>query len=369
MPDASLPDARRTRRLLGDIMTSPVLFLRELDPDRDLAFLVEMSEADYRASIFMDNRLVHRGGAVVAVGLESLTRLCRRGGEQRHPAHYIFHTGHCGSTLVSRLLGELPVFHALREPPVMMGLSRALRCLDDAASVITPARFDAWLELFSRLAARTWRASQAAIVKPTSHTNNLIPALMRQTGDERGVAMHLDLDSHLAIMLRPHTRRETRLYSRDFRQMDFRRSSPDPATWPAADEAGPLAAMGWLLHARELATALDDPAHAGRLTSLHFDDYLADDVTELGRMCRFFGHDVPAREIEKVVAGPVGRGYSKSREGSTFGRHDRAEILSASRRDHAPEIAAGLAWAERIAASVAPFNGLIERFPGPRALA
>ena len=66
---------------------------------------------------------------------------------QAPPTRYIFHIGHCGSTLIARLLGELEQFLSLREPPVLMGLSRSCRVLDSPEFGLDRDRWQALFEL------------------------------------------------------------------------------------------------------------------------------------------------------------------------------------------------------------------------------
>ncbi|MGC8517731.1 MAG: hypothetical protein ACP5P4_04285, partial [Steroidobacteraceae bacterium] len=62
-------------------------------------------------------------------------------------AHYIFHIGHVGSTLISRILGEHPGFHAVREPALLRAIAA-----EQAPAAHTPS-----LTMVLPLLARTWR--------------------------------------------------------------------------------------------------------------------------------------------------------------------------------------------------------------------
>ena len=103
-PQSPSQDPARKDRLLT-MLTSPSMFLRDLDPLRGIATFSPMSEESYRASAFLDNRIVRAGDRDAAMDLDHLLELVRARPRRRRPIHYIFHIGHCGSTLLSKVLG------------------------------------------------------------------------------------------------------------------------------------------------------------------------------------------------------------------------------------------------------------------------
>lgn len=344
---------------LRDLAGSPAWFLRDLDPIQGTAVLSPMDEASYRASSFLDNRIRRAGPRDLAVDLDALLDLAARSGVRRRPIHYIFHVGHCGSTLLSRLLGELPGLLALREPPLLMGLSRSLRRLHEPGFPISLERWETLFDLALAMLARTWRPDQTALVKPTSHAGNLIPRLLGSTGQERALLLYVDLETYLTTMLRPDTRRETELFARDFRIGDFRRLVPGAAGSVDDYTPGQLAAMSWLLHARELARALDDPALDGRVRLLDFDRFLDAPETGLEDICRFLGQGQDPPTLASVLSGQGGR--SAKDPGQRHGPEQRRAELAAARQTYADEIDAGLEWAARMEAAAEPFTGLRAR--------
>ncbi len=83
----------------------------------------------YRAASFLDQRILTPNSERAEAGWAELALPA----EARRDAQYIFHIGNVGSTLISRLLGELPDVFALREPLLLR---------DFAAAASAPARFD-----------------------------------------------------------------------------------------------------------------------------------------------------------------------------------------------------------------------------------
>lgn len=352
------PDKSRNDPRLQRLTATPELFLKDFNPERDLAVLSPMSEASYRDSVFMDDRLVRSEARDLALSLNALGRLWQRSAAAARPIHYIGHMGHCGSTLLSRILGDLPGLHSLREPPVLIGLSRALRRLETPGFALSRFDWSQLLELAALMMQRTWRASDVAVIKPTSAAGNLLPHLMTRTGEERAVLLYVHLEDWLPIMLRPGTRRETGLFARDFRLADFSAVAGDAVTVPASP--GELAAMTWLLQAREFADLLDNPRTAARVRLLHFDTLLAHPVPVIWALCDFFGSPAAPEDISPV-AGRLMTTDAK-RPGHAYGADARTAELQSLRASEAEEIERALGWARKAARSPA-FTGLRERLP------
>lgn len=347
------------------MLESPGLFLRDVDPVGGRAVFTPMDEASYRASAFLDNRIVRAGDRDLVSDLDDLIDLARTAGAGRRLIHYLFHVGHCGSTLISRVLGERSCYLALREPPLLMGLSRSLRGLDRPGFPFSRRRWEELKDLSLLMLAKSWHSDQVPLVKPTSHAGNLIPTLMKHTGRERAVCLYVDLESYLATMLRPHTRRETRLFARDFRVREFSALVPEASGVSDDFSDVELAAMSWLLHARDLAEALDDPEIGGRCLTVHFDDFLGDPADMTARICKFLGSPLSASEWDRIAAeGWLSR--SAKTPGEAYGLEDRRRELASVRSKHREEIDQGMSWAAAACRS-APFSGLPSRFGPARA--
>lgn len=358
--------SRKIARQLEALAYSPELFLRDVDPARKAAILSPMSEDSYKRSSFLDDRIVRDGEKDIVVPVDALIRILEDSKQPPGDIHYIFHVGHCGSTLIARLLGELDEFHALREPAVLMGLSRSYRALGETGFDMTRERWFELRDLALALLSRTWRPGQTALVKTTSHAGNLIPQLMGYTGRERALFLYVDLETYLVTMLRSHTRNENRLYAKDFRIREFAELAP---TRSAVFEDYPdacIAALTWLLHTREFAVATEDSDLALRSLSMNFDEYLANPQFQLGRICRFMGSAADENTLEHLSTGPISSRNAKLPDLS-FDAEKRACKLAAARIKFADDIDAGLSWAAQVCTEETAFNGLIERFGRPMA--
>ena len=137
-----------------------------LDLARGEVQLVEMVEADYRASSFLDERIVARDKRGQRVALADIERALAKSRSTR-PLHFIFHAGHVGSTLLSRLLDETGKVLSLREP-------MPLRTMAEAHDMGT-LNLDAILELLLRLWERGFGGNDAVVLKATSAPQRIVP--------------------------------------------------------------------------------------------------------------------------------------------------------------------------------------------------
>jgi hypothetical protein len=111
---------------LADLAATPEWLPLELDRATDHVTWLRLSEADYKEASFLDFRMVQPQSEVRQSPWPAIPA------ETRRDAHYIFHIGNVGSTLISRLLDELPETFAVREPQL-------LRQLDPEADFATVA--------------------------------------------------------------------------------------------------------------------------------------------------------------------------------------------------------------------------------------
>ena len=88
-----------------------------LDSTAGRARLIAMDRDSYRAASFLDDRMLQQPVDAQLVPWPDVEMAIDD--DMRSDARWIFHIGHVGSTLVSRLLGELPNVLAIREPRLL----------------------------------------------------------------------------------------------------------------------------------------------------------------------------------------------------------------------------------------------------------
>src|SRR5215469_5390194 len=315
------------------LAASPDLFPAALDLRSGAVTLWRLSSDDYRRSAFLDGRIAAGKQSrqlpfaelVAAVELTELVESCE----------FIFHIGHVGSTLLSRLLGKHPALFSLREPDVLRTLS----------TIREKPRRDAYVPALLKLFSRTYDPKARAVVKTTSFVSEIACDLLMRTYKPRALAVGVAPEVYLATifggenapaearMLAPMRsgRLKTRL------AIDMR---PDTLT------EGEIVALGWACEALGLADAARSAG--ARLLVLDFERFLAGPHDVLARAFAHFDVRPSRAEIAAILADGEMRTYSKAQE-YPFDAETRRTVLAEGRARHATEIRRGRHWLERVA--------------------
>jgi hypothetical protein len=336
---------RPSEALLAVAAASPDAFPHKLDLVRRCMLLVGLSHETFRAASFLDDRVLAPGIAGGWVPLARLDEATYTIAVPR-PLHLVLHTGHVGSTLLSRLLDDLGGTLGLREPLALRTLAEAAEGLAGGDSLVSADEFNMHVGLCLRLWGRGYADTRQCVVKATSSACRVAPLLLAQAPGMRAVYLNLRAEPYLAALLAG----ENSLGDlRGHGQERYRRLLATGARLPGplhAMSPGELAALGWL--AESLTRHVVATGHPGRTLLLDFDALLADVPGTLGAVARHFGIACEPAQLQTAAAGSTLRSYSKAPE------HDyspalRAQILAQARNEHAGEIRAGLAWIEAVA--------------------
>jgi hypothetical protein len=295
--------------------------------------LVRLDEVAYRAASFLDQRLLTAGFeqrlCSLAILESAAARLTPR-------SHYVFHTGHCGSTLISRLIGAYPSFFSLREPALL----RAIAAPQAAGGELS-------LDVALALLARTWRTDQRAAIKVTSFVSELAESILGGADRPAAIFMFVQPLAYLrGIFAGPNSRAETRQLAPTRLQRLTRRLGggdwrPDPRS------EGEQIAMSWLCEMTALRRAAD---RAGsQVLWVDFDAFLAEPLSGLQDIFRHFGAAPSANEIEALVTSPLMHQYSKAPE-HAYDAALRREVLLGAEREHGAETRRGMLWLQRLGA-------------------
>jgi len=336
--------------LLESLVRSPELFPHEFDVPSDTVTFIHLSQADYARASFLDGRILAADSAAhrlpwreVAASIEA-ARLPER-------CNFIFHIGHVGSTLLSRLTGAHPRVFALREPMILRTLAQVASEPASAPRVWSASEFEARVSGSLKLLSRTFDVQQCAVVKATSFVTELAPELLARAAAPKAVLMYVTAESYLATILGgPNSRQEAKMLTPSRMRRLQRRIGRE--VWPPGSlSEGEALALGW---ACEMA-ALADAARAagGRVLRVDFDRLLADPSVALSAVLRHFGSDASASEVHAILQGADMRRYSKAPE-HAYDAALRLEVLNAARAAHGAQIRRGLEWLERAAAQFPP---------------
>lgn len=345
------PDA-----LLAELQRSPDCLLQDLDLVNRRGLLVAIHQADYRKASFLDHRVLNPG---TTGAWFPLPRLMQQAADIQppDPAHFIFHVSHCGSTLVSRLLAELPGCLPLREPLTILSLSQARRELEQPASRLDAPGWDALFDLSLRLASRTYRGGERALVKATSVCANLLLPLFNHSPGSRALLLYTDLETWLTTMLRDEKVRENGRYYAPAWFADLMAMTDLKDLKLSALTDAEQFAINWLAGMLQYRRALE--AAPERTMLCDFEDFLAEPAVSLRKVAGFFGLD--AARAEEVASGSVMRGYAKN-PAKPFDGAQRRQELKQARSQVGAEIDAGLVFAEKLTQQIHAFTPLATHF-------
>ena len=288
-----------------------------LDPATGQVRLVAMSRDSYRAASFLDDRMLQQ--PVDAQLAPWPTVEAAMAEAPRRDARWIFHIGHVGSTLVSRLLGELPQVLAIREP----------RLLRDLA--LSPEQVRArYLAPVPKLMSRTFAEDETACVKATSFASEIAPELVPP--GERALFLYATPRNYIAsILAGENSMRELHALA----PMRTARMRQRGLELPAAAGNAGLAALGWACEMTTLEAAADAMADRA-IAWADFDAMLGDMPGALGRTADFFGFAADDAQLRTIATGPLMGRYSKAPEyeySATLRRELIDEATAAGRAD------------------------------------
>ena len=307
--------------------------------------MLQLDETAYRAASFLDQRLLQQGFAQRHCALTLLQGVAER---LKPRAHYIFHTGHVGSTLVSRLIGAQQSFFSLREPAL-------LRILAAAGGAGTgPLTLEDVLALF----ARTWHAEQRAVIKVTSFVSELAERILAAEPQSVGILMFARPLPYLqGILAGPNSRIETRQLAPS-RLARLQQRVGEGAWCAALHSEGEYVAMSWLC---EMAALQQAAARVpAQVLWVEFDALLNAPHAGLQRLFGALGAPVAPAQLESLVTGPLMRQYSKAPEHSYDAALRRA-VLAGADREHHEEIRRGMQWLQQAAQEAPLIAAVLER--------
>lgn len=357
MPGPAADESVHAR--LASLNSSPDLLPQKLDLIGRRALLLEVDERRYREAPFLDDRVIDESTTGFWVDLEALPE--PDAGKPAPDPRWIFHIGHCGSTLLSRLLPAACPLLPVREPPPLRTLAESLRVLTQPVSRLSESQWRALLSRFVSLYSRTYRHDEPALIKPTSDCGNLIRLVMEGRPASRSVLMFQSLETYLAIMMDGADARMDIEGHAVTRLSDFH-DYVDDHEHLRLYELAPAhrVVISWLAGVTSFHKAMQECADD--LRPLDFDRLLEDPRHVLTEVMAFLGLPVEKSRIAAAVDGPVMQTYAKAPE-YRYGPTDRAARLAENRTRSGAEIERGLRWATSLVERYPSLESVVDAFP------
>lgn len=332
---------------LDALAASPDIYPQKLDLLRDSALLIRLGEKDYRDASFLDDRIL-RSDTVGAWAHTSALAERLPAASAAKPIHFIFHAGHVGSTLLSRVLDATGTVLGLREPLPLRTLADAHDTLARPDSLLSAEAFTVRLESFLRLWRRGYATTEAVVVKATSTAARLHGRLLEATPEARAVYLNLAAEPYLATLLAGENAMSDLRAHGPERIRRLQRVLAEATPHLHALSPGELAAASWL--AERLCEENAAAAFGSRILRLDFENFLSDAPAAVTGVLNHFSLRAPPHFAESVHTLSAFSRYSKAPEQFAYSPELRRQILAQARANHRAEIAAGLRLLERLAA-------------------
>jgi hypothetical protein len=326
--------------LAASLERSPELFPHAVNVAADSVSLIRLSESDYARASFLDARVLSRqtiGRTVPWPQLQAAVEAA----QLEENCTFIFHIGHVGSTLLSRLLGAHPQVFALREPAILRTLAQMRADPGAQPRRWSEAEFEQRLADFLKLWSRTFRPEQRATIKATSFVSELTAHILARPSAPKAIFMFVSAETYLAsIFGGANSRQEARMLAESRLKRLHNRLGEQ--RWKLATlSEGEMIAMSWACEMTALTAARNSAGD--RVMWLNFDSFLNEPAAGLSAAFRHLGIDATQAEVDAILSSPDMRRYSKAPE-HAYDAKLRREVLEQARNEHASEIQLGLDW-------------------------
>lgn len=260
----------------------------------------------------------------------------------KRPLGLLFHSGFCGSTLLTRALAERGAAMGHSEPVILNDVVGLRRRGARPAAVARSA------DLALRLLARPFAAGERLVVKPSNVINPLAELLLALAPEARAVFLYAPLETFLISVVRKGL--PCRLWVRELMAGYL----PEGMIAPLGLEPEEIfrqsdlqvAAVGWLAQHR-LFGKLAQRLGACRLRTLDSETLISQPARSIAAAADHFGIALDAPSVARIAAGPAFTRHSKS--GAAFTPDQRRAEYAVARSAHGEEIDLVCAWAMTIA--------------------
>lgn len=328
--NASLPSIR-------DVMRSAQWLAHRYDPNHDAFHLLPVPRERHAAIPFLTDEYLGDLGQPLVVRRAEAVEQARAPA----PAHFLFHSAYCCSTLLAAAFDRPGVAMGLKEPVLLNDLigwrhrgakgPDVARVLDDGL----------------RLLARPFAPGEAVVVKPSNIVNPLIPGIMALRPQARALLLHAPLDAYLASIARKGM--WGRLWVRDLFGKLLREGMLAPLGIAPDDYLGltdiQVAAAGWLAQQRQfqdIAGKLCD-----RVATLDSETLVERPGDSLAALAGLFDLRLDGSAIDAIVSGPIFARDAKS--GAGFAPGQRARAAQQGLSLHGEEVEKVVHWARVLA--------------------
>lgn len=310
------------------------------DARADTLVFARLTRDAHRRAVFVDRRFVGQSQQSLPMPLSELSSDAVR--RARAPMHFIFHTAHCCSTLLTRALDIPGVSMGIKEPAVLVSFAQHW-----ANARQTPGALDAFSVTLDLL-SRPLSPGETQIVKPSNVATHLIPEIFHLRPDAKALVLWSGLETFLGAIVRRGA--DGRAFARQVFQ-GFADAIPLDPTFSREElliqTDLQLAAQVWLMQMAFLGSVIRRHGST-RIRVLNSDTFLAQPARTLRALAQHFSLALDAERCAEIAAGPVFREHAKQPLAPFDAAAHRAQN-DALDEAHASEVAVTKAWAVRLA--------------------
>ncbi|MFC4292863.1 hypothetical protein ACFOWX_10605 [Sphingorhabdus arenilitoris] len=322
--------------------SNAVLFPHMLELISDRILMSHLTEENFNTASFLDQRMFTpqlKRNLLEWSDVENIPL------PSAPTPYYIFHIGHVGSTLISRLLGEWSNILALREPLILRNLAEIWQTLDAPHSRWSPEQYAARRDLITRWLSRSFHDEQRPMVKASSFVSPLAPQLIKS--DTKALFLKTNLESYMLTILAGEASMHETMAMAPARleRLTATLNEPPARLWELTPAQ--RVAMSWLCEMVTLHRA-EKTAPTGSVKWQDFDRFLAMPNAQLTEIAEFFDLSVEQPLVSALLQGPIMRSYSKAPEHG-YSADLRRDVQNEAKMRHGGELKTAMKWVEKLA--------------------
>jgi hypothetical protein len=329
--------------LINSLVAGADLYPNRLMVPMSQIEIVPMTRETYRASPFLDHRMVRGNGEPAMLPFSALRDRISEFGSPG-VTNYIFHNAFACSTLLSRYLDALNGPLVLREPNILYELATIRRF--EGQPMLVPLRDISWEMLFGfvqGMLARRYSPELPTIVKPSDGCNNLMERILSGNAGNRGVFIYSSLERFLSSVLKLQERYEwARIRVRELLMDSYRESGVLPLR-PESLSSWQAATMVWVLHTETFARMVRDRGDAV-CVSVDADELVRSPLKVVSGVCMHFGYGYDRKYLESCLGDTALNVHSKAGH-VKYDPELREQDFMESRDRFSDDIDAALEWA------------------------
>ncbi len=356
--------APKTKEEFFNLVTSSAaMYPFDVDMLDHLQF-VNMSLKTFRESPFLDQNIVTLDGFRGRVPLNVVSRLLNDYSKNLPEGsaasleckRYIFHAGHVGSTLISRVLGSFNQVLALREPNLLQWLANYAVYLGEPESRISHDQFLVRLRIAITLLSRKFEETNEVLIKGPSVTNVIAEDILDHTKEARAIFVYTALEPYMATVLKGrwgsgvfrHAPQRLKRLNHLIDGEDFVLHKMN---------LGEIVAMTWVTEMLTLGKAAG--SRADRIAWLDFDLYLDDPSRHLPDLLNHLEISHSSADLERVLSSDIHSKHSKSKRSKDYSVADRVKDIERTLRESKDNIDSGKRWLDAAASAIPQIQNIM----------